>query len=198
MAVSAKLISVIGPPAVGKTTLAEWLAAVMPAVFLREDFAGNPFLADSYMGDRKACLPAQLYYLMSRVGQLSRAAWPGEGLVVSDYGFCQDRIYAVIKLDADELALYDQLASRLAELVVAPSVVIHLDASVATVRARIASRGRRFEQGMDEAFLSRIRRSYDKIEDELTCPVIRIDCDEVDLLSPGARRRLLEQAAAKL
>lgn len=195
---SAKLISIIGPPAVGKTTLAEWLAAVLPAAFIREDYAGNPFLADSYTGDRQACLPAQLYYLMSRVSQLSRAAWPADGAAVSDYGFCQDRIYAAAKLDAGELALYDQLAGRLAGLVTAPSVVVHLDASVATLQSRIAARGRPFERAMDEAFLSQIRRSYDNIDGALACPVIRIDCDAADLLSPAPRRGVLEQVKSKL
>ena len=198
MGVSAKLISVIGPPAVGKTTLAEWFAGVLPAAFIREDYAGNPFLADSYTGDRQACLPAQLYYLMSRVSQLSRTAWPTDGAVVSDYGFCQDRIYAAAKLDADELALYDQLAGRLDGLVVAPSVVVHLDASVATLQARIAARGRQFERAMDEAFLSQIRRSYDNIDGELGCPVIRVDCEVVDLLSPADRRGVLEQVKSVL
>ena len=195
---TAPLVSVIGPPAVGKTTLAEWLAAAMPARLVREDFAGNPFLADSYTGSRHACLPAQLYYLISRVGQLSRAGWPGDGAVVSDYGFCQDRIYAAMKLDADEFALYDQLAGRLGGLVVPPSVVIHLDASVETLKSRIVARGRAFERAMDEGFLSQIRRGYDNIEAELPCPVIRADCNAVDVLDLCARRRLLEQVRSRL
>lgn len=195
---TARLISVIGPPAVGKTTLAEWLAGAVPAELVREDYAGNPFLADSYTGDRQACLPAQLYYLMSRVSQLSRGAWPAEGLLVSDYGFCQDRIYAAIKLDDDELALYDQLAARLAGLVVAPSMVVHLDASVATLQSRIAARGRPFERAMDEAFLSQIRGSYDNIEGVLPCPVIRVDCDAADLLASPGRDSLLKQVQAAL
>ncbi|RKY23662.1 MAG: deoxynucleoside kinase, partial [Planctomycetota bacterium] len=40
---AAKLISIIGPVAVGKTTLAECLAAQLPAEILYEDYAGNPF-----------------------------------------------------------------------------------------------------------------------------------------------------------
>lgn len=195
---SARLVSIIGPPAVGKTTLAEWFAAAMPARFVREDFAGNPFLADSYTGDRQACLPAQLYYLISRVSQLARTGWPDEGAAVSDYGFCQDRIYAGIKLDADELALYEQLADRLTGLVVSPSVVVHLDAPVATLQSQIVARGRLFERAMDEAFLWRIRRCYNNIDGELPCPVIRVDCDAVDLLSPDVRRQLLEQVQSML
>jgi len=196
--VTASLISVIGPPAVGKTTLAEWLAAAMPAMLIRENFADNPFLADSYTAGRQICLPAQLHFLISRVGQLSRAGWPADGAVVTDYGFCQDRIYAAMKLDAGELALYDQLAARLGGLVVAPSVVIHLDASVGTLKSRIVARGRVFERAMDEAFLSHMRRAYDNIDAELPCPVIRADCDTVDLLLPRARRRLLQQVRSRL
>ena len=67
---SAALISIIGPPAVGKTTLAALLAAKLPAELIREDYAGNPFLADSYAGSEQARLPGQLYFLLSRVGQL--------------------------------------------------------------------------------------------------------------------------------
>ena len=117
---SAKLISIIGPPAVGKTTLACCLADDMPASLIREDYQGNPFLVESYLGSPEACLPAQIHFLMSRVGQLALAAWPAEGLVVSDYGFCQDHIYAAAKLSADELRLYDRLARRLGRLADSP------------------------------------------------------------------------------
>ena len=44
---AATLISIIGPPASGKTTLAESLCADLEAELVREDYAGNAFLADS-------------------------------------------------------------------------------------------------------------------------------------------------------
>ena len=65
------------------------LAGEMGAKIVYEDFEGNPFLAASYTGEVDAALPSQIFYLMSRVTQLSQWTWPHEGLVVTDYGFCQ-------------------------------------------------------------------------------------------------------------
>ena len=121
---SATLISIIGPPAVGKTTLAEGLSTELPGELIYEDYEGNPFLADSYTGGGDACLPAQLYYLMSRVKQLALAAWPVEGRFISDYGFCQDRIFAERRLGADDLKLYRRVARRVEGLVKGPDVLL--------------------------------------------------------------------------
>lgn len=190
---TASLISIIGPPAAGKTTLAKALCAELGARLILEDYAGNPFLADSYAGKAEARLPGQLYFLMSRVGQLSIASWPERGLVVSDYGFCQDRIYAKARLNADEFRLYERLAARLDGLVHGPQIVIHLDASEATLLNRIAARGRDFEAVMDAAFLSAMREAYKAAAGELGCPVLSIDCDRTDLRQREAVAKTVER-----
>jgi deoxyadenosine/deoxycytidine kinase len=190
---AASLLSIIGPPAAGKTTLAQSLCADLGATLILEDYAGNPFLADSYVGKAETRLPGQLYFLMSRVGQLSIASWPASGLVVSDYGFCQDRIYAKARLMADEFHLYQRLATRLEGLVHRPQIVIHLDASEATLLNRIAARGRNFETVMDAAFLSAMRESYKALVGKLGCAVLDIDCDKVDLRQPQTRAGIVER-----
>ncbi len=182
---SAKLIGIIGPPAAGKTTLAELLAEELPAGVIREDYAGNPFLADSWAGQDDKLLAGQFYFLMSRVKQLALSAWPDDGTFVSDYGFCQDRIFAESRLSADDLALYDRVAGCVAGLVHRPDLLIHLDADAGTLLERIGARGQGFEKAMDERFLSRMREAYDCIEARATCPVIRIDCDAADLRDAG-------------
>jgi len=196
--VSASLISIIGPPAVGKTTLAEQLVEHLPAGLIREDYAGNPFLAASYLGRDDARLPGQLYFLISRVKQLSLINWPKEGTYISDYGFCQDRIFAAARLGADELKLYERIVRRLERLVRPPDLLIHLDACEAVLLQRIASRGREFESPMTGKFLSAMREAYNEAAREARCPVISVDCDAVDLQDRGGLAALVVQIRRKL
>ena len=195
---AAKLISITGLPASGKTTLAEALAAELPAEIVYEDYAGNPFLIEAYAGDDAAALPSQVYYLMSRVKQLSRWTWPVEGTVVTDYGFCQDRIYARTTLGEADWNVYAPLADRLEPLAHAPTVIVHLDASNAVLLGRIARRGRDFERGMDDRFLSTMRRAYNDIEARVNCPVFRVDCDTTDLRDAPARAELVTRIREQL
>lgn len=195
---SAPLVSIIGPPAVGKTTLASNLCRELPARLIVEDFAGNPFLEASYAGDAQAQLPGQIYFLMSRVAQLSLASWPDDGICVSDYGFCQDRIFAQLRLSKDDFRLYERLAVRVAGLVCPPRVVVHLDCDEGELLRRIAARGRAFEKAMTSDFLSAMRRAYRVAAAELSCPVIDVPCDRVDLRERASRQELLREIRSAL
>ena len=195
---TAKLVSIIGPPAAGKTTLAECLSAELPAELVREDYAGNPFLSDSYVGGDEARLPSQLYFLMSRAKQLATSTWPGDGLVVTDYGYCQDRVFARERLDENDFAAYCQIADRVDPLVHAPDVVVHLDAGVDTLTGRIAERGRPFETAMTPLFLAAMREAYAAAAGALPCPVIHVDCDAVDLRDRSWRGELIGEIGRRL
>jgi deoxyadenosine/deoxycytidine kinase len=163
---SASLVSIIGPPASGKTTLADLLSRRLGAKVIYEDFAGNPFLPGSYQGQPDTLLPAQVHYLMSRAKQLARCDWPADGIIVSDYGYLQDRVYAHAKLTGSDLETYEQLAGRVDALVKHPEVIVHLDAPLEVLRERIAHRGRGFERTFGDAFLQHLRDAYDTLEAE--------------------------------
>ncbi len=188
---SAALVSVIGPPGCGKTTLAEGLCADLNGELIRETFAENPFLAESYAGAPESRLPAQLHFLISRVAQLSLFTWPGQGLYISDYGFCQDRLYASRRLlDDDYRALYEPLVRRLEGLVRPPDVLIVLDAPEAVLLERIARRGRGYEKVMTAEFLRDMRSAYHDIRRVSDAPVLAVRTDETDLRRPEARAGL--------
>ncbi len=195
---SASLVSIIGPPAVGKTTLAEFLCEDLPAEIIREDYAGNPFLVDSYVGQQRWCLPAQLYFLLGRVSQLSASSWPPGGLFVSDYGYCQDRIYARERLARADFSAYCAVADRFDGLVHAPDVIIHLDAPEELLLERIAARGRDFEQVMDAGFLGRMRARYARYASGCNCPVVAADCGSVDFRSRERREDLVARVRRRL
>lgn len=195
---TATLISIIGPPASGKTMLAEQLAAELPAALIREDYAGNPFLADSYVGSPAARLPAQLFFLMSRVKQLQKARWADEGTFVSDYGFCQDGIFARERLGESDLEIYKRVACSIPVVVHPPDLLICLDASVESLAARIAERGRSYETSMTREFLASMRAEYATVNAWAGCPVITVDTDAVDLRRPDPRAQLISALREKL
>ncbi len=189
----APLLSVIGLPASGKTTLAELLAMELPAKIIREDYEGNPFLAESYCGPDAMRLPAQVFYLLSRVSQLSGAHWPARGTFVSDYGFCQDLVYASLRLSPDDLAAYEPLLARVSPLVRPPSAMVYLDADPAALIERIATRGRPFEKALTVDFLSAMREAYNGVVEACDCPVLTVRCDDVDLRNHRPRAKLIER-----
>lgn len=195
---SAKLISIIGPPASGKTLLGEKLATELSGELIREDYSGNPFLAESYVGSTETRLPSQLFFLFSRLKQLQEANWSEEGIFVSDYGFCQDAIFARQRLNDRDLEVYRRIASLAPRMVHSPDLIISLDASTETLIERIAQRGRDYESAIDNEFIGAMRKEYSSVAGRADCQVITIDTDVVDLRDPQERAKLIEVIRRKL
>jgi deoxyadenosine/deoxycytidine kinase len=191
--VSAKLVSIIGPVGVGKTTLAEKLSAELPAEIIYEDYSGNPFHAPSCQGQEELWLPSQIYFINSRARQLCKAHWPSQGLFISDYGFCQDCIFAEAKLTGAGLDAYHYISAQITDIVQPPNVMIHLDASVVTLQKRIADRGRDYEATFSDDFLELLRRRHFEIVAPESCELLQIDCDKTDLLKPEVITELTNQ-----
>jgi len=196
--VSASLISLVGPPGSGKTTIAGWLAEALGAQLVLEDYAGNPFLADSYAGRGDLRLAGQTWFLLSRVSQLQRSRFQDGRPIVADHAFLQDHVYAAIWLAGEELAAYEYLAGQVTALVQRPAVLIHLDGPVELLIKRIARRGRPHEKYFTEEFLRRLHSDYDSALADAGAPVIRVDIAERDMARPEQRRWLLNELSPKL
>lgn len=190
---SAPLVSLAGPPASGKTTVARWLAESLGGSLLLEDYAGNPFLARSYAGRTDLRLAGQTWFLLSRVNQLESGRWPAGGCVVSDYAFLQDPVYAHVWLAGQELAIYEQLFARMVQRIHPPQVLVHLDGPVELLLQRVAGRGRDFEKYFTADFLARLRADYNTALASAQCPVLTVDIAEHDLRDPARQQWLLEQ-----
>lgn len=195
---SATLISIIGPIGVGKTTLAEKLAELLSGQVLYEDYEGNPFLAGSYAGLEELILPSQLYFMMSRVKQLSDLTFPAEGIVVADFAFCQDRMYAKHNLADDDRLFYEHITRQVEFMVHSPAIIVNLDASVATLKSRIASRGRPFEQAIAPNFLEYLRQQHLEFTPPKGCFEIRIDCDKTDITDQANLKNLADKISQNI
>jgi deoxyguanosine kinase len=159
---ASRFIVVEGPIGVGKTELAKRLADSLSGKLVLEDVEGNPFLQRFYSHGRTAALPAQMFFLFARARQLEelRQSDLFTDVRIADYLFAKDRLFAELNLDADELALYDQVAGKLDVEAPVPDLVIYLQASVDALLRRIARRGRPAEHLIDRAYLERLADAY--------------------------------------
>jgi len=131
-------LAIEGPIGVGKTRLAERLAARLEATTILED-AENPFLADFYADRPGSALQAQLFYLLNRHRQLTskRQADLFLQTIVCDYVFDKDKIFAYLNLDDNELFIYQRLFDLLAKDVPPPDLVVYLQAPTELLMQRL-------------------------------------------------------------
>ena len=174
-----QLVSVAGIIGVGKTTLTKKLANSLGCKILLEPYDTNPFMPDVYAGKKELALDSQLYFLTSRIGQLSRDILPAGQVAISDYVFDKELIYARRLLNAQQLALYETICSPFAEKVVAPVLAIYLQDSPQKCLQRIHKRNRPYEQQIELQFLETLDSDYEQLfADWKTCPVIRISMSQ--------------------
>ncbi len=157
-----RFIVVEGPIGVGKTSLSRRLAETFGGELVLEQAADNPFLERFYRNPRAGALPAQLYFLFQRAQQLTALQQQDlfAPLRIADYLLDKDRLFASLTLDEAELALYDQVHTKLAIEPPQPDLVVYLQAPVGVLLDRIARRGIGYEGLIDRAYLERLNDAY--------------------------------------
>ncbi len=177
-------IAVEGPIGVGKTVLAERLAQRLNGRVIYELAEENPFLWEFYENGSAAAFQTQIFFLMSRFAQQRQLANRDlfSRVVVSDYLFDKDRIFASINLDEREFRLYDRVASHLEMEIARPDLVIYLTAAVDSLMDRIRKRGRDFEKGIDRRYLQAVCDAYsDYFFHYDDAPLLVVKTDGIDL-----------------
>ena len=178
-----RYIVIEGPIGVGKTSLARGLAETLEAELVLEQDAQNPFLERFYKNPKSGALPAQLFFLFQRAQQLGTLKQQDlfAPRRVADYLFEKDRLFAGLTLDQAEMALYDQVASRLAVDPPKPDLVVYLQAPVETLLQRIAKRGIAYETGIDAAYLTRLNDAYARFFHEYDrAPLLIVNAASID------------------
>ncbi|HSN71862.1 MAG TPA: deoxynucleoside kinase [Steroidobacteraceae bacterium] len=181
-----RYIVVEGPIGVGKTSLAKRLARSFGSELVLEQADENPFLERFYRNPRAGALPAQLYFLFQRARQIEDLRQPDlfDVVRVADYLLDKDRLFAKLTLDEQELALYEQVHTRLAIDAPAPDLVVYLQAPVDVLLERIARRGIRYEQTIDRGYLERLMEAYARFFHEYDAsPLLIVNAAAVDFVS---------------
>jgi deoxyguanosine kinase len=176
-----QLISVAGIIGVGKTTLAKGLSKKLGCELLLEPYDTNPFMPDVYAGKKELALDSQLYFLTNRISQLNHNILEPGRIVISDYIFNKERIYANRLLNPQQLDLYEMIFQSISAGVTQPVLVIYIQDSVQRCLERIHNRNRPYEQKIELQFLEVLSCDYEQLFADLKiCPVIRIQLSEFD------------------
>ncbi len=155
-------VAIEGPIGVGKTSLANLLSERLSARLILEGFGENPFLSDFYDEPERYAFQTQLYFLLKRYQQQQelRQVDMFHNLLIADYMFVKDRLFASLNLDEKEMSLYDTVANLLEKNVINPDLVIYLQADTDTLMRNIAGRGRDMEKNISEEYIDALNQLY--------------------------------------
>lgn len=181
-----RYVVIEGPIGVGKSTLARMLVERFDGRGLFEQVEENPFLSSFYADRDKHAFQTQLFFLLSRYRQQQELFQEElfHPLLVSDYLFAKDRIFATATLDPNELALYDRVYESIGPRVRKPDLVVYLRARLDVLLSRIKRRGRDFERRFDAAYLESLCHTYNDFffhYDET--PLLVVDTSDLDFTS---------------
>ena len=178
-------IAIEGPPGVGKTVLAERLGARLDATVVLDE-GDNPFIADFYQERAGAAFQAQLFYTLTRYRQQGtlRQSDLFSQLLVCNYLFDRDKIYAYVNLDDNELFIYQRLYELLAPDIAPPDLVIYLQTPVDVVRRRLRerSKGDPAVAVPDADYVRELNEAYNHFFFHYTAtPLLTVETSHVDL-----------------
>lgn len=179
-------LAIEGVIGAGKTSLARIIAERWNALSIEENYQENPFLEKFYENPEAYAFQTQLFFLLDRHKQLQESAVQNDlfhDLIVSDYTFDKDQIFASQNLSDNEYAMYETVSKALDKNIPRPDLVVYLQASVPTLLSRIKSRGRPMERKIEGNYLSDLQDRYDHhFWHYVGAPVLIINTDKVDFV----------------
>ena len=179
-------IAIEGPIGVGKTSLANLLEEKLNAKLVMEKFDENPFLSEFYNDPERYAFQTQLFFLLSRYRQQNdlRQTNVFNKLVITDYMFIKDRLFASLNLDEKEMSLYDSVAKILEKNIIQPDIVIYLQADTSTLIKRISKRGRDFENKISSDYIEALNEVYNEYFFRYqNSPLLIINTNDIDFVN---------------
>jgi len=180
-----KFIAVAGNIGVGKSTLVSLLCKQLHWEPFFEPVGDNPYLVDFYADMASWSFHSQIFFLTRRLRSHHQLAQHPTSVV-------QDRsVYEDAEIFAQNLYLQGYIKERdyetyetIIQILPPPDLVIYLRASVDTLMARIARRGRDYERTITPQYLQSLNDLYeDWISNFVLCPVLAVPADDLDYVA---------------
>ena len=179
-------IAVEGVIGVGKTSLCSIIGENFSAKIVYEKFEENPFLEDFYSDRERFAFQTQLYFLLSRYRQHQEMMQVElfHKLLVSDYMFVKDKIFANITLSDKELVLYNSVVTLLERDIPNPDLVIYLQSSTDKLMEKIRERGRHYEELITEDYVQQLNDAYnDFFLRYENSPLVIVNSTDIDFVN---------------
>ena len=182
-------VAIEGAIGVGKTSLAKLLSDKLGAKLILEKFEDNPFLSEFYDDPERFAIQTQLFFLLQRYQQQQelRQVDMFHNLLISDYMFIKDRLFASLNLDEKEMSLYDIIANMLERNIINPDLIIYLQADTSTLMKNIAKRGREFEENISYDYINALNEIYTEYFFRYSeTPLVIINTNHIDFVNNTA------------
>ena len=180
-----RYIAIEGPVGLGKSVLADRLAARLDAAVVLDEVE-NPFLADFHAERPGAAFQAQLFFTLSRHRQQAalRQSDLFSQVTVCDYLFERDKIYAYLNLDENELFIYQRLYELVVQDIPAPDLVVYLQSPIEPLRKRLRELERTIPDfpHLDDEYLQELNEAYNHFFFHYTAtPLLVVETSHFDL-----------------
>ena len=179
-------IAIEGPIGVGKTSLAKLLSKKMNARLILEKFEDNPFVSEFYDDPGRFAFQTQLFFLLQRYQQQQdiRQVDMFHNIIISDYMFIKDRLFASLNLDEKEMNLYDSIANMMERNIINPDLIIYLQADTSTLMKNIEKRGRNFENNISFDYINALNDIYTEYFFRYNdTPLVIINTNNIDFVN---------------
>lgn len=191
-------LALAGNIGVGKSTLTGILAERYRLHPVFEAVDENPYLEDFYLDMPRYAFHSQIFFLAKRLCQHLTEVNANER-VIQDRTIYEDaaifarNLFEEGVMEARDYRSYCQLYQAIAAALRPPDLLIYLRAEVATLRARIAERGRGYEASISTDYLARLNDLYERwIEGYDLSERLVIESDETDFSDPADLAHLLD------
>lgn len=182
-------IAIAGNIGVGKSSLTGMLGERLGWEPFFEAVSDNPYLADFYQDMARWSFHSQVFFLSRRLRHHHQLLQRPNS-VVQDRTVYEDaevfacNLYRQGLMSERDYHSYRELYEVLSALLPPPDLVVYLRASVPTLMARIAQRGRPFEQSITPDYLEQLNELYEEWIGRFNlCPVLTVPSDRLDFVA---------------
>ncbi len=192
-----RFVAIAGNIGAGKSTLVARLSQRLGWVPFYEAVGENPYLADFYRDMGRWSFQSQVFFLARQLRHhLALTRHPTS--VIQDRCIYEDaevfaaNLHLQGTLSDRDYAVYRDLYEALLQYLPPPDLVIYLRASVESLLARIASRGRDYERDISSSYLARLNGLYEAwIAGFTLCPVLTLATDDLDYVANSGHLDLI-------